>query len=289
MVIGGAGLSGMIAAQVFPDIPIIEQRTEPQAHAGVLRFRSGIVSDLTGIPFRKVQVRKAIYQDDGLFDTCDARMANLYSYKVAGAITPRSIWDLSPCYRYVAPPGFYALLCERNAHRIRWGANVFNMQGPIISTVPLPHALHRFVPESDRSVFLSASIWTATYSIPNCDVHQTIYFPDDDTCVYRASITGDELIIEASNPIVINDVMHVLHAFGINWAGTVFVSESTRNYGKIVPIDNALRREFIRELTEAHGVYSLGRFATWKNILLDDVVTNARKVQSMIAMRKVTK
>ena len=45
-----------------------------------------------------------------------------------------------------------------------------------------------------------------------------------------------------------------------------------QRFGKIEPIADDERKSLLFRITHEHGVYSLGRFATWRNILLDDVV-----------------
>jgi hypothetical protein len=44
--------------------------------------------------------------------------------------------------------------------------------------------------------FQRAPIHVARYRVPKCAVYQTVYFPRPETSVYRASITGDLLIVE---------------------------------------------------------------------------------------------
>src|SRR3546814_13619817 len=38
--------------------------------------------------------------------------------------------------------------------------------------------------------------WTASITIPDCEAYVTAYVPDPRTPLYRASITGDQLIME---------------------------------------------------------------------------------------------
>lgn len=50
-------------------------------------------------------------------------------------------------------------------------------------------------------------------------------------------------------------------------------------YAKITPIDDEERLSFIHWATDKHGVYSLGRFATWRpKVLLDDLVEDIRLI-----------
>jgi hypothetical protein len=52
-------------------------------------------------------------------------------------------------------------------------------------------------------------------------------------------------------------------------------------YGKFVPIDEKLRKNLVLRLTTERGIYSLGRFATWRNLLLDDVVHDAAVIKAL--------
>jgi hypothetical protein len=55
-----------------------------------------------------------------------------------------------------------------------------------------------------------------------------------------------------------------------------------QKYGKIAPIDERFRRSSIVQLTTQHKIFSVGRFATWRNILLDDVVNDLAVVKRLI-------
>jgi len=57
---------------------------------------------------------------------------------------------------------------------------------------------------------------------------------------------------------------------------------SSQKYGKITPIDEKIRQEFIFEMTTRYNLYSVGRFATWRQLLLDDVVGDIQKVEQFI-------
>ena len=48
------------------------------------------------------------------------------------------------------------------------------------------------------------------------------------------------------------------------------------------PIDNKARKSFMLKLTLEHNIYSVGRFACWKNILLDDVYDDSFTIRAMI-------
>jgi len=50
-------------------------------------------------------------------------------------------------------------------------------------------------------------------------------------------------------------------------------------YGKIIPIMSSVRHALLLSISAQFGIYSLGRFATWRNILLDDVIHDAQRIE----------
>lgn len=284
MIIVGAGLAGLLTANAFPQARIIEaQGRDKVEHKALLRFRSTAVAGLTGIEFRKVKVHKGIWHG-GKFVAPSIRLANLYSRKVIGRLADRSIWNLDPVERYIAPEDFISMLLDNCASRISWETPLDleeNRNEPIISTMPmsvLSSLLYQSSNDDTPPKFEHAPIHVARYRIPNADVFQTVYFTDQDVPIYRASITGNMLIVEAMSPEFKLD--DVLCAFGINRATTI--GAVSQKFGKIVPIDDMWRRNFILRASMDHGIHSVGRFATWRNILLDDVVHDLTVVKRLI-------
>jgi len=280
-VIVGAGFSGLIAAHVFPSMPICDAAPEPkQGHQALLRFRSDAVAKLTGIDFKAVDVHKGIYFR-GSFHEPNIQLANLYSRKVIDSIADRSVWDISTRRRYIAPENFHEQLLDAVGSRITWGL-VYNYdEAPLtISTAPLPNVLAAL--QIHTGVTWSRSpITVRKFRIPDSDVYQTIYFPSTQHSLYRASITGDVLIAEHVGHVYGEWMAEMLAAFGLDheleWMG-----DTEQSYGKIAEVDNDLRKSAIHRLSAEHNIFSVGRFATWKNILLDDVVDDAWKVKRLI-------
>lgn len=289
-VIVGAGLAGLIAGHIFPNAPIIERQPEPrQTHNALLRFRSSVVSDITGIPFRRVTVRKGVWSGMRYTDPTIA-LANAYSRKCTGRLLDRSVWDVAPVERFIAPEDFYAQLVMACHKRISWDTDIKTVTAidgttdHLVSTIPLPDALTIWGVEgcAANAEFHRAPISVRKLRVADSDVHQTVYFPDPDVRVYRASITGSLLIVEAMSEPQDEDMRLVLRAFELDPSDVEPLSETLQRFGKIAPINNKLRKEFIHRLTTESGVYSVGRFATWRNILLDDVVKDLRIVKGMI-------
>lgn len=124
------------------------------------------------------------------------------------------------------------------------------------------------------------SIYTARYKIDNCNVNQTVYFPDLKVSEYRATITGDNLIVESIDEDY--NIDNIIRTLGLAQVPITPVNATKQSYGKIAPIDNNWRKGFLHKLTIEKNIYSLGRFATWRNILLDDVLIDIHKIKSMI-------
>jgi len=293
----GAGLAGLIAAHAWPAAPVLEAAAAPRAlHRALLRFRSEAVSNLTGIEFRKVRVHKGIWSE-GAFRLPNIRLANQYAQKALGRIAgDRSIWNLESVDRYVAPDSFYEQLVEAAGSRIHWGVKAdFEGRGTdlaMVSTAPLPVACAGLgweinaVPLPGGVTFERAPITVVRCRVRGADVFQTVYFPDQETPMYRASITGDTLILEAMSSEVAPEywLPRALVLVGRAFATEVQVLETVnQQYGKIVPIADADRKRLLFELTQRRRLYSLGRFATWRNILLDDVVKDIHVIKRLMA------
>lgn len=289
-VIIGAGLAGLLAAHAWPQCRVLEVAQRPAStHQALLRFRTDAVARLTGIDFRKVRVHKAIWSE-GRYTPTTIRAANMYSAKVLGRLAgERSIWNLDPSDRYIAPDNFYDQLLAAVGDRIEWGAEAdFRPIGaPYISTAPLPTVLASVGHEAQET-FRRAPISVIKFDIAGADVFQTVYFPDTETPMYRASITGSTLIVEGMNtPVALHDWLPrakvlLQRAFGIRVEDMRYLSAVEQRYGKIVPLEDAARKRLLFALTQQHDIYSLGRFATWRNILLDDVVDDIAVIKRLL-------
>lgn len=288
MKIVGAGLAGLLAAHAWPGAEIFESAPAPRAaHRALLRFRSNAVAQLTGIEFREVTVRKGIWHDEE-FIAPSIRLSNWYSRKVTGSIlSDRSIWSLDPAQRFIAPESFYDQLIETVGSRIHWATSfAFTEQGapaPLISTAPLPITLKALAIETSNLSFHRASIHVDRFRVKNSDVFQTVYFPDPELALYRASITGSLLICESINNDNLEETLRpAFEALGLSMSEPELIESADQHYGKIVPLSNAVRKPLLHRLTTEHSIFSLGRFATWRNILLDDVVQDISVIRKLI-------
>jgi hypothetical protein len=290
----GAGLAGLLAAHAWPRAQVFEAEAAPtETHKALLRFRSDAVSRLTGIEFKPVTVRKGVWMTDR-FVAPNIQLANFYAHKVTGKLVgDRSIWSLEPVTRFIAPESFYDSLIETVGDRIVWSTPYDYGAQPLssprfatISTAPLPVVIQHLGLKPGIT-FDRASITVERWRLFDTDVYQTVYFPDPDLLLYRASITGSLLICEyCSEGIpdhILNDEKEIaLKAFGIKYQIPEPISISSQRYGKIIPLEPDVRKRLLHDLTTSYGIYSLGRFATWRNVLLDDVVQDIDVLRKLL-------
>ena len=306
MIIIGAGLAGCLAGVLDKTAGIYEAGSEESVigqHRAVLRFRDRKISDATGIPFEKVTVRKQIWYKGLSYNWCPLHLANMYSLKTNGTVSPRSILDLATVERYIAPANFHEQLAERCRGRIYWnepvraisrevmsiggehseGCNLDRIGDPILSTVPI-EALLRMTGYSHQGEFRSEPISTVQYRIRDCNVNQTIYYPHPNSSQYRATLQGDILTVEYMEHIGVPDTYDVLESFGLVSHAYQYIRNGYQRYGKIIENHRPEMKELLLYLTLRYDVYSLGRFACWRNILMDDVYDDFILIKTMMSL-----
>jgi len=291
----GAGMAGLLAANMLRrHNPMVYEAQDdlPDNHGALLRFRSEAVSSATGQTFKKVRVEKEVASSRGSISD-----NNAYSFKVTGNVMSRSVLNLEPGERFIAPDNFIAEMA-RNVP-IRYGTPLAQgdvqawdqslgrdeFLGAKISTIPMP-VMMKLVGWEEVPNFSFLEIWSVRVRInfPETDVYQTIYFPHGEVGCYRASITGNLLIMEYAHPPGANEVGAVLRQFGFSRAAQTGEPEiNHQKYGKLVPVEERIRKRFIMYLTDRYNVYSVGRFATWRQILMDDVVKDLNLISKWIS------
>lgn len=298
MYILGAGMAGCLAGIMNSKAQILE--ASPCAtvnHRAVLRFRSPKVGQSIGIKFKQVTIQKGIWADG---EPCypSPKATAMYSNKVIGKYSNRSIMDIDSVTRWIAPNNFHELMLDRLEGRIAYGQCITGIAQeyittmdctygrptlPVISTLPLPLNASLTGQKFDIAKGDIKPIFVSRFRVENCDMYSTMYFPGSETNMYRASLNGDILIIECMGLIEQCDIMDACVSLGINYGRTENIEiDHKQSSGKITPIDDRARKEFIYRLSHNFNIYSLGRFATWRNILLDDVVDDIVKIREMI-------
>lgn len=302
-------MAGLLAGNMLRrhDVRILEKSDKlPDNHKAVLRFRNMGVSDATGIPFEKTTVRKGFWTGKEVKDTLTLAEANAYSLIVTGGadVFPRSANNLSTETRYIAPSDFVAQMAKNL--NIEFGTDFSltqNYKGhevhtPVISTLPMP-VMMDLVGWDRKNIQFNARpiyVFRCKISTPNFHIHQTLYSTGADW--YRASIHRNQLIIEmmdATQPEMENWSAGGLYGFangvirafiGGSHAQEIELSDfevKRQHLGKITEIDEEERKKFILHLTDVYGIYSLGRFATWRPLLLDDLVKDIKQIETLIS------
>jgi hypothetical protein len=294
----GAGLAGLITACRIKDATIFEAGPRAEQHHALLRFRDKSVSEITGIPFQEVTVHKEVAYKGKTYNRCSIAMANLYARKVSGVYRGRSIWNLETVQRYVAPPDLYDQLVDRHSERISWDAPVWsverNQKIQMISTIPLPKMMIACGMDNVKFEFAKSAIRVNRFRLPKgAQVYQTIYYPDQDLRVFRASITGDLLIVESMTGQPedafswrgdsCDEMRYIAATFGLMVEDLEPLDVVDQKYGKIVELPREQREAILYELTRDFNVFSIGRFATWRNILLDDVANDIGMVEKLMS------
>ena len=89
------------------------------------------------------------------------------------------------------------------------------------------------------------------------------------------------MIVESVHPIGYDEIEMVARAFNIIVGDYIEINKQQIN-GKFVPLEEEYRKRLMYDLTQKHNIYSLGRHATWRKVLLDDVVQDIDRIERMI-------
>lgn len=290
----GAGMAGLLAARMLKNrghnpVVIEAQPSLPNNHHALLRFRSNVVSEVTGIPFTKVNMIKCTvpYRNP-------VAEALAYSYKATGTYsTDRSITTgHTAAERWIAPPDFINQLAEGlDIEFTAYQEQAFDMQrnkpAPIISTMPMPKLVSLLnYPYLGGNDFKYRKGMVVKAKLLNCNAYTSIYVPDPAFNFSRASITGDELTVEINEHgqyLKESITLEAMHLLGVHLTKATDVQIYEQQYSKIEPIDDDKRKRFMAWATDQHNIYSLGRFATWRpGLLLDDLVNDVKRIEQWI-------
>lgn len=307
----GAGMAGLLAGRMLQntghEITVSDAaKSLPNNHSAVLRFRTSQIGDILSVPFKKVKVAKSYAP--WMNPVADS-MA--YSRKTNGVYrSDRSIittgHELND--RFIAPPDLISKMASKL--KINYGEIFKPWKGsdPIISTIPMP-ALMDALGWKNKPEFGFVHGYNLKAKIKHTDAYCSLYVPSPKFLFNRISVTGDELIVEYSFPRASredvlasygtwdNDVIagELNKAFALLGIKEYYITEADRfiigepelklqQYSKILPIDEEVRKEFLHWATDEFGIFSLGRYATWRpGLLLDDLVKDIRLIDQWIS------
>lgn len=295
----GAGLAGLLAGNMLQrHKPTIteQQHLLPNNHSAVLRFRGHEIGDILNIPFKKVTMIKCVVPY--LNPVADALS---YSHKNTGIYrSDRSIiTGLVTADRYIAPPDLIARMAAPLT--IKYNSPFQSPAGwvPVVSTMPMPALMSLLeYPRAAEVEFTSKEGLNIRCLIDSCDAYVSLLVPDPHSPISRISITGNEMIVEVPNfkfeehsefekfvsAIGFDIAQQACKFAGIPNDAIVALGWHRQKYAKINPIDDDVRKDFIYWATDKHGIFSLGRFATWRpGLLLDDLVKDIRLIDKWVS------
>lgn len=294
----GAGISGLVAAGFFksfsPDIYEAKESAVTNHHA-VMRVRDEKIGMILGAPTEKVMVEKSVCLDGVLSAQSSIRANNLYSMKMDGQLSSRSIFDTSRVSRYLVNWGAINFPVKYGCKFAAIEGNTFFVGGDgvllvdaanydaIISTIPMPEMMDMLGMMHDPNMFKWREIQVSRGKLKmESEVHQTIYYPDPCFPAYRATIEKDVIIIESFGRAGGTNLKRILHDFGLSFEDVGGWKTFKQKYGKLYYTDDDARRRVILELSEKYNIFSAGRFAIWKQIRVDDLVGDLEKISRML-------
>jgi hypothetical protein len=165
-------------------------------------------------------------------------------------------------------------------------------QAPIISTIPMPRLMD-ILDWKPKPAFDYRNGYNISATIDRCNAFVSLMVPDPAYPFSRISITGSRLVVEipqldeSFDKEATSWAHMALSLLGIEVSRAVNIQSRVQTYVKILPTDEDARREFIYWATTEFGIYSLGRFATWRpGLLLDDLIKDVRLIEGWITRRK---
>jgi hypothetical protein len=200
--------------------------------------------------------------------------------------------------RFIAPPDFIRRMSGNLPPQLFNFGSQFDFRHSAvkdmayISTIPMPDLMEQLEWNGPIPEFIYKPGFSIKYQLDNCDAFASVYVPDFETPIYRVSVTGSEVIVEFSGEPFESAYDKA------EQAATVLLGLEDRplpqgrlapmRYAKISSIDDEVRKAFILWASIERGVYSLGRFATWRpGLLLDDLVNDVRVIERLINNKTV--
>lgn len=303
----GAGPAGVMAHNYLKikghDVEIFEKdEFNVVKNSGVFRFKNRDSELFLGSELKKIHVVKEINYMNKAFKECSIKMNNLYSSKVVGEISKRSIMNLNDCDRYILKDGMKLISPKLHANcEIKDIDNYKDNDGSkkilvndsysfdyVISTLPLHVNAHLAMEIPFDFSPISHVVWvTYVKAYFKSDLNQTIFYPDLDLPYYRATHQEGDFIIESMQPLDDKECKKCVSDF-LPDCEIVVTSKQRINIGKMVKYpDDSQRKRLITELTNQHNIFSLGRFATWRpKLVVDDLLQDIKIIEKLMKKGK---
>lgn len=199
--------------------------------------------------------------------------------------------------RFIAPEDLIDQMVNNIPDEKLWLDNVFtsnsvflnNKTSKIISTIPMPALMKMLEYKSDCD-FRYRRGANITFHIKQCEAYCSLYVTDPNSSIWRISVTGDRCVVECGEEILNDDnfdevYRHTIDLLGIDEdrINAKYIDIKQQTYSKILPIDDESRKRFIMWASDNFGIYSFGRFATWRpGLLMDDLVQDFRIIMRLI-------
>jgi len=291
----GAGISGAIAAGALSSYnPKVFDAAKKriQNHRAVMRLRDSSVCMYLGVGYKKVRIHKAISFEGKLTSTPDIRMNNLYSMKTNGILSDRSISNLGSADRFIMtqPYSIEGVAYDKwlvgvSKNELAFADGTTEEYDACISTIPLPILLTAagIGNKSDLFEYNNIFVYRGKLNIKS-SINQTLYFPSDAFSIYRATVQSQDIIVEAMAEVSPEEIKGAMRCFGIKPSNynIKVASVYKQEMGKMLPINEHRRKWAIITLTDMFNIYSFGRFAIWKPIRTDHLVSDIENIKAMI-------
>src|SRR4030042_3226346 len=317
MVIIGSGIAGTMAYNYFRalDPEVYEARENRQAFSdneAIIRMKNPAVGFLFGADMKEVEIEKWIFDNGKYYSQPTPEFVCSYSQKVAKSITSRSIENLGKVKRYLVNT---KLNIPEN--KIKYKHKLFDVDDIVsddvnyhslsihdgiksyldikydvcINTIPLPVITNMFGSKTEKhknGTFKSLDIYTRKILFtPDLyvDKYYTVYIPDQDSSIYRVNLSPEGIIFESTEEIGIGQCEDLAYSlfriYPMHYDTKQSVCKKISEK-KILNIDSGIRKRLLYQLTSNHSIYSLGRYAIWKNIGTDDLMQDLIKIGQMI-------
>lgn len=297
IIVLGAGISGALACGYFraSKPKVFDSKGVSDifsSHKAVMRIRDKNVGLILGTDLTEIEIRRQILFEGTLQDRPNIESGNSYSIKTQGSLLYRSISEEYTEKRYLIKK--YQISDEiypnHNFQRVNDGLAYFEVNGEsvsypydvCISTIPMNVMVKKMgIDFGVKFKFSPIYVYRSKLNISS-EVHQTIYVPDLLNPIYRATVEGEDLIVEAVATVSNENIRYILGKFGLSPDKTGDWEEHVQRYGKIHPIEGDIRKFIIKDLTDRYNIYSLGRFSIWRNIRVDNLIGDLEKISHMI-------